>query len=63
MGADRLYDDPVAPTATSLVPSLNVVVANEAGGILLIRRTEDENSAVPGGVIKFKEPQGSGDAG
>jgi ADP-ribose pyrophosphatase YjhB (NUDIX family) len=57
------YDDPAAPTATSLVPSVNVVVANEAGEILLIQRTDNGNWAVPGGAIKFREPPGSGDAG
>jgi ADP-ribose pyrophosphatase YjhB (NUDIX family) len=45
------------------VPSVNVVVANEAGKILLIRRTDNGNWAVPGGAIKFREPPGSGDAG
>jgi hypothetical protein len=28
------YDDPAAPKATSLVPSVNVVVVNDAGKIL-----------------------------
>ena len=36
------YDDPKAPQANSLVPSVNVVVANNAGEILLIRRTDNE---------------------
>lgn len=57
------YDDPAAPTATSHVPSVNVVMANEAGEILLIRRTYNRNWAVPGGAIEFREPPGSGDAG
>lgn len=48
------YDDPAAPTATCLVPPVNVVVANEAGEILLIRRTDNENWAVPGGAIEFR---------
>jgi hypothetical protein len=30
------YDDPSAPPATSLVPSVNVIVANDAGEILMI---------------------------
>jgi hypothetical protein len=34
------YDDPGAPDANSLVPSVNVVVANHEGSILLIRRTD-----------------------
>ena len=31
------YDDPDAPQASSLVPSVNVVVVNDAGEILMIR--------------------------
>jgi hypothetical protein len=57
------YDDPAAPTAASLVPPVNVVVANEAGEILLIRRTDNRNWAVPRGAIEFRESPGSGDAG
>ena len=38
-----------APKANSLVPSVNVVVVNDAGDILLIRRSDNENWAVPGG--------------
>jgi ADP-ribose pyrophosphatase YjhB (NUDIX family) len=44
------------------VPSVNVVVANEAGEIRLIRRTDNGNWAVPGGAFEFREPPGSGDA-
>jgi hypothetical protein len=33
----HFYDDPDAPKANSLVPSVNVVVVNDAGEILLIR--------------------------
>jgi hypothetical protein len=32
------YDDPDAPKASTLLPSVNVVVINGAGDILLIRR-------------------------
>jgi ADP-ribose pyrophosphatase YjhB (NUDIX family) len=49
------YDDPDAPKANSLVPSVNVVVVNDAGEILLIRRTDNENWAVPGGAIDLGE--------
>jgi hypothetical protein len=34
------YDDPSAPAANALVPSVNVVVVNDAGEILLIRRRQ-----------------------
>jgi ADP-ribose pyrophosphatase YjhB (NUDIX family) len=49
------YDDPAAPTANSLVPSVNVVVTNAAGGVLLIRRSDNQNWAVPGGAIDLGE--------
>jgi ADP-ribose pyrophosphatase YjhB (NUDIX family) len=49
------YDDPDAPTANSLVPSVNVIVTNEAGYILMIRRSDNDNWAVPGGAIDLGE--------
>jgi ADP-ribose pyrophosphatase YjhB (NUDIX family) len=49
------YDDPAAPKANSLVPSVNVVVTNDAGEILMIRRTDNDNWAVPGGAIDLGE--------
>jgi ADP-ribose pyrophosphatase YjhB (NUDIX family) len=49
------YDDPSAPEANSLVPSANVVVSNSAGEVLLIRRSDNDNWAVPGGAIDLGE--------
>jgi 8-oxo-dGTP pyrophosphatase MutT (NUDIX family) len=49
------YDDPSAPKANSLVPSVNVVVVNDAGEILMIRRTDNDNWAIPGGAIDLGE--------
>jgi ADP-ribose pyrophosphatase YjhB (NUDIX family) len=49
------YDDPNAPAANSLVPSVNVVVRNERGEILLIRRSDNDNWAVPGGGVDLGE--------
>ncbi|MEV4835914.1 NUDIX domain-containing protein [Nonomuraea sp. NPDC049486] len=49
------YDDPDAPAANSLVPSVNVVVTNDAGEVLMIRRTDNGNWAVPGGAIDLGE--------
>ncbi len=49
------YDDPNAPKANSLVPSVNVVVTNDADEILMIRRTDNDNWAVPGGAIDLGE--------
>jgi 8-oxo-dGTP pyrophosphatase MutT (NUDIX family) len=42
-------DDPAAPKANSVVPSANVIVVNDQGEILMIRRTDNGNWAVPGG--------------
>ena len=42
-------NDPAAPKANSIVPSANVIVVNNQGEILLIRRTDNGNWAVPGG--------------
>jgi NUDIX domain len=49
------YDSPEAPKANILVPAVNVVVVNDAGEILLIRRTDNGNWAVPGGAIDLGE--------
>ncbi len=49
------YDDPDAPAATEIVPSVNVVVTNEAGEVLLIRRSDNDNWAVPGGAVDLGE--------
>jgi ADP-ribose pyrophosphatase YjhB (NUDIX family) len=49
------YDDPSAPEANSLVPSVNVVVTNAAGEVLLIQRSDNDNWAVPGGAIDLGE--------
>ena len=49
------YDSPEAPRANSLVPAVNVVVVNDAGAILLIRRTDNGNWAVPGGAVDLGE--------
>ncbi len=42
-------NDPDAPQATSVVPSANVIVVNDQDEILMIRRTDNDNWAVPGG--------------
>ena len=49
------YDSPDAPKANSLVPAVNVVVVNDAAEILLIRRTDNGNWALPGGAIDLGE--------
>ena len=49
------YDDPEAPPANSVVPSANVVVVKEDGAILLIRRSDNDNWALPGGGMDLGE--------
>jgi ADP-ribose pyrophosphatase YjhB (NUDIX family) len=49
------YDDPSAPAANSMVPSVNVVIENNAGEILMIQRSDNGNWAVPGGAIDIGE--------
>ncbi|MET7338988.1 NUDIX domain-containing protein [Nonomuraea sp. NPDC005650] len=49
------HNDPNAPAANSLVPSVNVVVTNDAGEVLLIRRSDNGNWALPGGAIDLGE--------
>jgi ADP-ribose pyrophosphatase YjhB (NUDIX family) len=49
------YDDPNAPKANSIVPSVNVVVENDEGEILIIRRTDNDNWALPGGAVDLGE--------
>lgn len=49
------HDDPDAPRANSLVPSVNVLAVNDAGEILLIRRADNGNWALPGGAIDLGE--------
>jgi len=49
------YNDPNAPVANSMVPSVNVIVTDDDGRILLIRRTDNGNWAVPGGAIDLGE--------
>jgi ADP-ribose pyrophosphatase YjhB (NUDIX family) len=51
-------DDPNAPMANSLVPSVNTIVRNEAGDILLIRRTDNDNWSLPGGAMDLGESLG-----
>lgn len=52
------YDDPKAPKANSLVPSVNVVVVNDGGELLMIRRSDNDNWAVPGGAVDLGESVG-----
>jgi ADP-ribose pyrophosphatase YjhB (NUDIX family) len=49
------HNDPGAPPARRIVPAVSVVVTNDAGEILLIQRTDNDNWALPGGVVDIGE--------
>ena len=48
-------NDPDAPPANSLVPSVNALVINDDGALLLIKRTDNGNWSLPGGAIDLGE--------
>ena len=45
------FNDPNAPRATSIVPSVTAVVLNEQGELLLVHRTDNGLWALPGGGV------------
>ncbi|MEU4094890.1 NUDIX domain-containing protein [Streptomyces sp. NPDC026673] len=49
------FNDPNAPKANSIVPSVTAVALNEAGEILLIHKTDNNLWALPGGGIDVGE--------
>ncbi len=54
-GRIDFFDDPAAPQANSVVPSANVIVVNNSGEILMIRRSDNDNWALPGGAMDLGE--------
>jgi ADP-ribose pyrophosphatase YjhB (NUDIX family) len=49
------YNDPNAPAANSLVPAVTAVVQDQAGRVLMIRRTDNDLYALPGGAQDLGE--------
>ncbi len=49
------YNDPEAPTANSLVVGSSAVVVDDEGRILLQRRSDSGNWALPGGAMDIGE--------
>jgi ADP-ribose pyrophosphatase YjhB (NUDIX family) len=49
------FDDPNAPLATRIVPGVSVAIANDAGQLLMIRRTDNDRWAIPGGAQEVGE--------
>lgn len=49
------YDDPNAPTPNSIVVAVTAFVRDDAGRVLMIRRTDNDLYAIPGGAQDFGE--------
>lgn len=54
-GRRDYYRDPHAPKANSLKPGGSAIVTDEQGRILMQRRTDSGNWALPGGVMDIGE--------
>ena len=48
-------DDPNAPAANSVVPSVTAIVTNESGALLLVHKTDNDLWALPGGGMDAGE--------
>ncbi|MFJ2774308.1 NUDIX hydrolase [Streptomyces sp. NPDC087300] len=55
MGRTEYYNDPKAPTANTLIPASNMLVVNDEGEILLQRRRDTGQWALPGGAQDIGE--------
>ena len=55
MARTEYYDDQCAPEPNCLVVATSAVVVNDAGHILLQRRTDSGNWAMPGGAMEMHE--------
>jgi ADP-ribose pyrophosphatase YjhB (NUDIX family) len=55
MGRVDYYQDPNAPRANSLVPAASAVVVDDAGRLILQRRSDNDLWALPGGAMEIGE--------
>lgn len=55
MGRTDYIDDPDAPQATSVVPSVVAIVRDDDGRVLLIHKTDNDLWALPGGGHEIGE--------
>ncbi|MCD9141456.1 NUDIX hydrolase [Streptomyces albireticuli] len=55
MGRTEYYHDPSAPKANTLIPASNLLVVDENGAILLQRRRDTGQWALPGGAQDIGE--------
>jgi ADP-ribose pyrophosphatase YjhB (NUDIX family) len=49
------FNDPQAPKANSIVPSVTAIVPNEQGELLLVHKTDNDLWALPGGGMDVGE--------
>lgn len=49
------FNDPDAPKANSVVPSTTAIVTDDAGRIVLVKRTDNDLWALPGGGMELGE--------
>lgn len=49
------FNDPNAPRATSIVPGVSAAVINDNGQLLMIRRSDNNQWAIPGGAQEVGE--------
>jgi len=49
------FNDPNAPKANSLVPSVTAIVPNERGHILMVHKADNDLWALPGGAMDLGE--------
>jgi len=49
------FNDPNAPKANSIVPSVTAIVPNERGKLLLVHKTDNDLWALPGGAMDVGE--------
>ncbi|WP_081748764.1 NUDIX domain-containing protein [Nocardiopsis sp. CNT312] len=55
MGRTEYYHDPTAPKANTLIPASNLLVVNDQGAVLLQRRRDTGQWALPGGAQDIGE--------
>ncbi|WP_330253470.1 NUDIX domain-containing protein [Nocardia sp. NBC_00565] len=60
MGRIEYYHDPKAPEPNSLVVACNLLVTDESGAILMQRRRDTGQWALPGGAMDFGETAAAG---
>ena len=49
------FNDPNAPKANSIVPSVTAIVPNDRGELLLVHKTDNDLWALPGGAMEVGE--------